>query len=309
MATNGWYAAELMKHMVTHDGDGGHGYTWGNRWGDSGYEDVWINGRKFTIREHDRDCSSGVISAWEAVDPGCTGGATYTGNMVRCFTSTGKWVKKPMSFLAEPGDVYLNETDHTAMCYTQEPDVLCEFCINENGEVYGGKPGDQTGRESRIASYYDFPWDCILHYVGEGVIDDKPSYEGEGVRYRVHTEASGWLDEMVNDVDTGGSADTFAGDDSPIDAIAMNFEGWYQVQLEDGVWLPPVTGYDLNDDDNGYAGIIGKRIIALRCFCTSGVISYSVNDLPTMMDLVDTGGSSDDFAGDGSLVRRVYAYL
>ena len=51
-------------------------------------------------------------------------------------------------------------------------DALSEFCINEFGQVYGGQRGDQTGGESRIAGYYDFPWNCTLHYNGKA---DDPS--------------------------------------------------------------------------------------------------------------------------------------
>lgn len=35
---------------------------------------------------------------------------------------------------------------------------------NENGKVYGGKPGDQTGREWQIRTWYNRPWNCILHH-------------------------------------------------------------------------------------------------------------------------------------------------
>ena len=36
-------------------------------------------------------------------------------------------------------------------------DALSEFCINEFGGTYGGKRGDQTGGESRIAAFYSYP--------------------------------------------------------------------------------------------------------------------------------------------------------
>lgn len=35
---------------------------------------------------------------------------------------------------------------------------------NENGKVYGGKPGDQTGREWQIRTWYNRPWNCVLRY-------------------------------------------------------------------------------------------------------------------------------------------------
>ena len=35
---------------------------------------------------------------------------------------------------------------------------------NENGKVYGGKPGDQTGREWQVRTWYNRPWKCVLHH-------------------------------------------------------------------------------------------------------------------------------------------------
>lgn len=71
------------------------------------------------------------------------------------------------------GDVYLNDSSHTAMCQDGGSDgyygydALSEFSINENGEVYGGQRGDQNGWESHITGYYSYPWYCTLHYNGK----------------------------------------------------------------------------------------------------------------------------------------------
>lgn len=35
---------------------------------------------------------------------------------------------------------------------------------NEKGGVYGGKPGDQTGNEWQIRTWYSRPWKCVLHH-------------------------------------------------------------------------------------------------------------------------------------------------
>lgn len=70
-------------------------------------------------------------------------------------------------YIAQRGDIYLNEVNHTAMCTSAIPDMLAEFSINEFGGITGGVTGDQTGNESRIAPYYDFPWDGILEYNGK----------------------------------------------------------------------------------------------------------------------------------------------
>lgn len=35
---------------------------------------------------------------------------------------------------------------------------------NEKGQVYGGVPGDQTGREWQIRSWYSRPWSCVIRF-------------------------------------------------------------------------------------------------------------------------------------------------
>lgn len=176
MSLTGQAAAEVMRHLVEHDA---HGYTQSSgRIGNSIWESIDFMGINIPFRGGDRDCSAGVISAWQAVGSvvghDLTGYASFTGDMVSGLTSTGLWEKKPMSFIADPGDLYLSYTKgHVGMCYSQTPDLIMEFLINENGKIVGGKEGDQTGRESVIQAYRDFPWDCIMHYKGPDYMADK----------------------------------------------------------------------------------------------------------------------------------------
>ena len=169
-------AALIMKHLCTHKE---HGYTqdMDKRFG-KGTEIIDIYGHKYTIKSGDRDCSSAVISAFEAAGISC-GGATYTGNMRKCMVNSGNFKWHPMSYIAQMTDVYLNEDCHTAMCLSAEPDVLMEFSINEKGTVTGGKQGDQKqvgeydekyGRgESHLRMYYNYPWNGILECINNEV--------------------------------------------------------------------------------------------------------------------------------------------
>ena len=166
----------LFVHLCTHNK---HGYTMDmkGRQG-SGEETVDIYGHKYKIKSGDRDCSSAVISAFEAAGISC-GGATYTGNMKKCMVASGNFKAEPMTYIAQGSDVYLNEKYHTAMCISAVPDVLGQFSINEKGTGYGGKVGDQLqkgeydstyGRgESHLKPYYDYPWDCILRCINNEV--------------------------------------------------------------------------------------------------------------------------------------------
>lgn len=156
-------AVKLFKHLIDHNW---HGYSQISRWGDGyGTCPIVINGKTYQLQKGDRDCSSAIISAFEASGISC-GGATYTGNMRACMTATGnfKWHQMSTGYVAKPGDVYLNEVNHTAMCTSAVPDLLGEFSISETGGIDGAE-GDQTGWESHECAYYNYPWDGILECI------------------------------------------------------------------------------------------------------------------------------------------------
>ena len=160
-------AAEIHRLMCE---DSRFGYSQGERWGAN--SETWtIDGKDYSIKVGDYDCSSSCIAAWNAAlqhtpYARVLAGTTYTGNMRKRFVNSGLFEWKPISFLAHTGDLYLNEDNHVAMCQTQTPDVLSEFCISETSGIYGDR-GDQTGREAYVHDYYDYPWDGILHYNGK----------------------------------------------------------------------------------------------------------------------------------------------
>lgn len=137
--------------METAASDNSHGYDQDRRWGP------------------DYDCSSAVISAWEAAGvPVRQKGATYTGNMLQVFTENGFSVVPRINFATgaglQRGDVLLNTVHHTAMYCGNGKEV--EASINEKGTAHGGKPGDQTGKEFLIRSYRNYPWEYALRYTG-----------------------------------------------------------------------------------------------------------------------------------------------
>ena len=256
-------AAACMDHLVDHDW---HGYTWDARWGDGeGVCAVVCPAGTAEVAQGDRDCSSGIISAYEAAGIGC-GGATYTGNMRSCMTATGNFRAHPMDasgnctdgYVAQRGDTYLNEANHTAMCVSAVPDMLAEFTINEHGGCYGGATGDQTGSESRRAPFYSFPWDVCLECIVDGNSASSPSTapdwaEGAATipvpHYRVYTYEDGWLDWMEGLSCSDGCGDDYAGVPGhviraiEVDPASLGDGGWYQV-WKDGTALPKGdTGY------------------------------------------------------------------
>ncbi len=125
--------------------DDTHGYSQANRWGP------------------DYDCSSFIISAYENAGLKVKeAGASYTGNMKTAFLRCGFTALPdlPENQLI-PGDVLLNEQNHTVMYIG-------------NGKVVAARSsdgfpqsGDQSKRELCVQNYYDYPWDCVLRYTGE----------------------------------------------------------------------------------------------------------------------------------------------
>ena len=116
----------------------------------------------------DYDCSSFIISAWEAAGVKVKeAGATYTKNMKEAFLKCGfKNIKNSVNCTSgaglKRGDVLLNEENHVEMYIGNGKCVKAS--INENWKVSGGKSGDQTGHEICTGPYYDYPWDCVLRY-------------------------------------------------------------------------------------------------------------------------------------------------
>lgn len=158
-------AVDYMKQIAN---DSKHGYSQTSRWGNP---KTWS----------DYDCSSLVISAWQAAGvPVKDKGATYTGNMYNVFIKCGfKDVTSKINLSTGSGliagDVLLNHTDHTAMMISKSQ--LAQASIDEKGGISGGKVGDQTGYEIHIRSYYNYPWNCVLRYPEELKTLDKTGYK------------------------------------------------------------------------------------------------------------------------------------
>lgn len=306
-------AAQVMEHLCTCPE---HGYSQYGRWGGGGYCNVATDIGLLSVKKGDRDCSSAVIDSWRKALQGTSyegelDDATYTGNMKRVFTRSGLFEWKPMSFSASRGDVYLNEAYHTAMCIHGESwnDVLGEFSISETGDI-DGEPGDQTGWESSIHGYYDYPWDGILHYNGKADYDSPVPQPAENIRYRVSVDVDGndWCDEMVGLSDTGDSGDDYAGImGKPVLWLSCQAPK-YRVFTEGADdWLEWVDMYDSNDLEYGTAGD-GTPILLLEI--PDENIRYQVHTikdgwLPWMKGHEDTGGSWDFFAGNYNVIDAV----
>lgn len=144
-----------VNWMINTANDNRHGYDQKYRWGEKG----------------DYDCSSAVITAWESAGvPVKSNGATYTGNMLNAFKRSGfsdvtHGIDLKTGSGLKRGDVLLTRGRHTAM-YIGDGKIV-QASINEKGKAVGGTPGDQTGKEFCIRSYYNYPWEYVLRYPEE----------------------------------------------------------------------------------------------------------------------------------------------
>ena len=88
------------------------------------------------------------------------------------------------------------------------------------------------------------------------------SVDQGNMEYRVHVKGGGWLPSVINRNDYAGLKGR------AIDGLMMRCAGKtvrYAVHLRrKKKWLPFVTGYNASDSANGYAGILGQEIDALK---------------------------------------------
>ena len=82
------------------------------------------------------------------------------------------------------------------------------------------------------------------------------------VYYKVHYKGGKWLPEVKNRSDYAGLYN------KPIDGFMIKSDNKilsYRVHLRrKNIWLPWVNGYNQNDHNNGYAGIIGQEIDGIQ---------------------------------------------
>ena len=131
-------------------------------------------------------------------------------------------------------------------------------------------------------------------------LEDKPVSNEVNVYYRVKTKKHGWLSEVKNSEDYAGY------ENSPITGLAIRVDKGsirYRVHLKGKDWLPFVTGYDVNDYNNGFAGDGVNAIDCVECYYyTPNDIrpykkaKYKVNNYPYQYDNEKTN-SQDGFAG------------
>lgn len=119
----------------------------------------------------DYDCSSFVSKCLR--DAGFNVAAdSWTGNLYSQLIKCGfKNVKDPA---VKAGDIFLTPERHVVIAVS--PTKIAHASINEKGKITGGKPGDQTGKEICIRSFYtpSYGWKYHLRY-DQPVVQEEPT--------------------------------------------------------------------------------------------------------------------------------------
>lgn len=272
-------------------------YSGGNQWS------TW-NGYRWNF-----DCVVSVKSVlwgWNENKNVLHGGAKYGSNGVPDFTCNGaldycEGVSTNFSDLA-PGE-YLcmkgTQYNHTGIYLGNGKVFEVTTAWGVNGATiseidnYGNRSRNGV-RSLRWTYHGKLKW---IDYTDEPT--PTPSDKEVNVYYKVRTQKHGWLPEVKNLNDYAGW------EGSPITDVAIKVDKGhikYQVHVKGGNWLGWVTGYDINEWTNGYAGN-GKPIDAIRIYYYTPddirpykKAKYRVNNYDWQYD-DETSHGQDGYAG------------
>lgn len=163
----------------------------------------------------------------------------------------------------------------------------------------------------------DLGWDRFIKMIqkelnGQKAATTTTQNVAVNVFYRVKTQAHGWLGEVKNLEDYAGYKN------SAITGLAIKVDKGsvkYRVHIKGGQWLPYVTGYDINNSMNGWAGNNLAIDLIEVYYNTPGNIRpykkiyYRVDNLPWQTDN-DKNSQMDGYAGIiGKNITKLEMYI
>ena len=121
--------------------------------------------QEYRLGDPDFDCSSFVACCLRAAGFPVEEDS-WTGNLYEQLLKCGFTVTDDAP---KAGDIYLTPGKHVVICVS--PKQIAHASLNEKGTITGGKPGDQTGKEICLRSFYtpSYGWKYHLRYTPETV--------------------------------------------------------------------------------------------------------------------------------------------
>ena len=152
-------ATEVMLHLINHPA---HGYSQPNRNGDGSVEELVLSdGEIVYIHGRDYDCSEAVEECWEAVGVLPKDTFMVTWNEIEILRYS-KFVEVNLTQVLT-GDI-LWRTGHTEMYLGN--DMCGGARLDENYDIFGNIPGDQTEYEISMSEYNPKKWEKAFRYMG-----------------------------------------------------------------------------------------------------------------------------------------------
>jgi len=167
-----------------------------------------------------------------------------------------------------------NLTRHDMFCSTTCPGPYLgskfPYIVSEvNRTLNGGEPkptptptGKYVQYQTRTAGWTWLPNvkndEDYAGVFGNSVSGFKANLSEGHIKYTAHVVGKWWMPFVTDREDYAGSE--YKGQNIDALAIKSDIPVKYRVHLLGGDWLPWVTGCDINDAENGYAGILGRVI-------------------------------------------------
>jgi len=245
------------------------------------YAKKWAYGRNPNYKDYDPlggDCANFVsqcLIAGGFSTSGCTGNYGVGGtlplvtNLENCLVQKGwrKSTSMPSTGMPVGSVITFYNGGHATIVVQGGTNPLVAA---HNNNVYGGSSNYGYGRRFFWSSNPIPPppkgtivWFSYVN--GYNINDGNNGFAGDynipvvalkvkNAKYAVHEVGGSWIT---------ASNDEVAGRGKEIDGVAVQGGVEYRVHILGGSWLAPVHKYDLNDEDYGFAGILGKTIDAV----------------------------------------------
>lgn len=159
----------------------------------------------------------------------------------------------------------------------------------------------------------DKGWDRFINAIESKLNGGISTNKEVNVYYCVKTKKHNWLPEVKNLEDYAGW------ENSPITGVAIKVDKGsikYRVHIKGKSWLPYVTGYNVNDIENGFAGDGVNEIDAIEVYYYTPndirpykKIYYRANNLPWQVDN-EKNANMDGYCGIiGQPITKFEAYI